>query len=143
MLPRWTAVALWILPFAYAASLVVSVASSPRPTIEPPSDTATVGEVFPRAPLPLVERKAIFAELVKHRREWWKKARHLFPEHRWSRHDNFHDRLARKVRDVAAERGLHIATVYLVYDEGVRHGWKTAFHGPFEATWVPLDPRTR
>ncbi|MBI5608980.1 MAG: hypothetical protein HY902_08870 [Deltaproteobacteria bacterium] len=129
-------VASLLLPLCMLAGLGwrLTVAKPPAPL-----DARTVGN-DERFGLTLVQRKAIYADIAGHDKEWRDLAARF--EDTWSQHDDYHIHVSRHIQNIAAARKLPLQAVFLIYDEGLRRHWTDADGRWLEATWVPLRPRT-
>lgn len=104
-----------------------------------PLDARTVGNDT-RFGLTLEQRKAIYADIAGHDKEWRDLSARF--EDAWSQHDDYHIHVSRHIQSIAASRKLPLQVVFLIYDEGLRRHWTDAEGRWLDATWVPLRPRT-
>ncbi len=125
-----------LLPLGVAVGLGWRLAAVPAPK---PLNAQTVGNDT-RFGLSLDERKAIYADIAGHDKEWRELAARF--EDAWSQHDDYHIHVSRHIQSVAAGRKLPLQAVFLIYDEGLRRHWPDSKGVWLEATWVPLRPRT-
>lgn len=93
--------------------------------------------------LDLATRKSIYESLASRHPVRVQNARMDFPTHVWSQYDHYANLLHREVQAIAAVRQLHYTQVLLVFDEGVRKGWRARNGAVIPPIWEPLRPRTQ
>lgn len=88
-------------------------------------------------------RRALYAELVETQPLRVARARAKFPTHVWSQYDDTANSLTQEIVFLARREGLHYTQLALIFDEGVRNGWKSFTGAVIPPIWEPLNPRTQ
>lgn len=133
--------------------LVALVVATPLAARDPAALAATGPRRFG---VDAATRQAVFAAIASEHTVFRARAAAHFPDHAWSREDDYHWKVRDVVhREVAPRFGLTPSQVWAIYDEGVAtrqrpvvaapgpHAATAAAADPLPAMVVPLQPRRR